>query len=63
MNEVKPIWKSKTFWFAILFAVVNVAGVLGYQTYQPDAQTTEIVGVLVSIAVIALRYVTREPVK
>jgi len=60
--DAKSIFKSRTFWFALLFALVNIAGLFGYQTYQPDAQTTEIVGVTVSVLVIILRFLTKQPI-
>jgi len=58
----KPFWQSRTFWFAILFALINVAGLFGYETYQPDPQTVEIVGIIVSVLAILLRFVTRQPI-
>jgi hypothetical protein len=60
--EAKPWYASKTLWFAVLFGLVNVAGALGYQTYQPDAQTTEIVGIVVSVVAVILRLLTKQPV-
>ena len=58
----KDFWKSRTLWFGVVFGVVSIAGLFGFETYQPDAQTAEIVGVLVSVAVIVLRLVTKEPI-
>jgi len=58
----KDFWKSKTLWLGVVFGIVSIAGLFGFETYQPDAQTAEIVGVLVSVAVIILRLATKEPI-
>ena len=58
----KDFYKSKTLWFGIIFGMVSIAGLFGFDAYQPDAQTAEIVGVLVSVVVIVLRLVTKEPI-
>lgn len=60
---MKPIYLSKTFWFALLYLLVNLAGLFGYDTYQPDAQLVEIVGIVVAVVAIGLRMVTREGIR
>lgn len=60
--ESKPLWKSKTFWFAVLFAIVNIAGLFGFETYQPDPLTTEIVGIVVAALTVVLRLLTKQPI-
>ena len=59
---VKSIFASKTFWFAILYGIVNVAGLLGFADFSPSSDVVEIVGVLVSAGAIVLRFVTDRPV-
>jgi len=58
----KNWYRSKSIWFGVLVAIVSVASLFGFAEYQPDAQTAEIVGLVVSAVVIVLRLVTREPV-
>ena len=53
---------SKTIIFAVLFGLVNVAGLFGYADYSPGTDVTEIVNVVVSVVMIALRFVTKDPV-
>ncbi len=59
----KPWYTSKTIWFGVIYGLVSIAGVIGFKTYQPDQNTTEIVGVLTSVAIIVLRMLTEQPVK
>ena len=61
--DAKALYRSRTFWFAILFALVNIAGVFGYQTYQPDAEVVNIVGVGVSALMIVLRLITKKAIE
>ncbi len=58
----KSIFKSKTFWFAVLYGVVNLAGLVGFADYTPSSDVAEVVGIIVSAGAIALRYVTDRPV-
>ena len=55
---MKKFYESKTFWFAILFGLVSVAGLFGYADYTPGSDTVEIVNVVVAVIVIVLRFVT-----
>jgi hypothetical protein len=59
----KDWYKSKTLWFGILFGLVQVAGLLGFKTYQPNADTNEIVGIVVAIIIVVLRKLTTDPLK
>ena len=59
---MKSIFASKTFWFAVLYGFINLAGLLGFADFTPSSDVAEIVGVLVSAGAILLRYVTEEPV-
>lgn len=61
--EVKKFYESKTFWFNVLYAVISIAGVFGFSTYQADSTTVEIVGVVVAAINIALRLITTQPVE
>ena len=58
----KNWYKSKSIWFGVLVAIVSVASLFGFAEYQPDAQTAEIVGLVVSAFVIGLRLVTKESI-
>ena len=60
--NAKSIFSSKTFWFATLYGVVNLAGLLGYADFTPDSDVSEVVGVLVSAGAILLRFYTNRPV-
>jgi hypothetical protein len=60
--DPKSIFASKTFWFAILFVLLNIAGVFGYETYQADPELVNIVGLVVSALVIALRFITKQAI-
>jgi len=59
----KDFWRSKTFWFFLLYLVVSVAGVFGFAGFQPTADQQEILGIIVAIVGIVLRFLTKEPVK
>ena len=61
--EPKSIFKSKSFWFFFLYLFVSVAGILGFQGYQPSAEQSEIIAVVVAALGIVLRYLSKEPVK
>ena len=59
----KDFWRSKTFWFFLLYLVVSVAGVFGFAGFQPTVDQQEILGIIVAIVGIVLRFLTKEPVK
>ena len=58
----KSIFTSKTFYFALLYGLINVAGILGFNDFSPSSDVAEIVGIVVSIVAIALRFVTNRGV-
>jgi len=60
MNK-KP-WESKTLWFFVLYALVSVAGLLGFADWTPSGDEAEIVGVLVAVVGIVLRFWTNRGV-
>ena len=58
----KGFWESKTFWFFLVYLVTSVAGLFGFADYTPSGDEAEIVGVVVSIVGIALRFLTNRPI-
>jgi hypothetical protein len=60
---MKKFYKSKTVWFALLFGLVNVAGLVGYADYSPGTDVVEIVNVVVAAVTLLLRFVTKEPLE
>ena len=58
----KPIYKSKTFWFFLLYLAVSVAGVFGFAGWQPTSEQSEIVSIVVAIVGILLRFLSKVPV-
>ncbi len=59
---MKSIFASKTFWFSVLYGVFNVAGLLGYADFSPSSDVVELVGILVSVGAIGLRFYTNRGV-
>ncbi len=59
----KEFYKSKTFWFGVLYVVVSIAGLFGFQTYQPSATLVDVLGIVTGAIVILLRLVTSQPIK
>ncbi len=60
--DIKRFYTSKTFWFFLLFLTVSVANVVGFGGYEPSAEQLEIGSVLVAVAGIILRFITKEPI-
>jgi len=60
--KAKSLLSSKTFWFNILFVIVAIAGLFGFNDFQPDAKVVEGVGALVLIGNIILRLFTSKPI-
>ena len=56
----KEFWKSKTFYFALLYGLVHIAGLFGYLDYTPGTDVTEIVNVLASVVMLILRFTTTQ---
>ena len=59
---MKSFWKSKTFYFGLLSIVVGVAGLFGYGDFVPDSNIIEYGEILNGLIVIALRFLTKEPI-
>ena len=60
--KAKALLSSKVFWFNLLFILVAIAGLFGYQDFQPDPKVVEGVGALVLIGNIVLRLFTSKPI-
>lgn len=58
----KKWYESKTLWFAILFGIVNVAGVFGFAGYEPSADVQEISNIVVAAVFLVLRLVTNKKI-
>ena len=60
--DVKPFWKSKTFYFNLLALIVAIATAFGYTSFTPDAKTGEYALVAVTLINLLLRFITSQPV-
>jgi len=58
----KSPFASKTVWFFLLYAAVNVAGIFGFADFTPSGDQSEIVGLLVAAVGLVLRFLTRQPI-
>ena len=58
--ETKKWYASKTFWFAILFGVVQLAGLFGFADYEPSADVAQIVSLVGAAVVLVLRFLTNK---
>ena len=63
MDSEKKVWQSKTFWFALLFGVVQVAGLFGFADYSPSDDVQEIVNIIVAVVVIVLRFLSNKKIR
>lgn len=60
--ETKPFWASKTLWVNAIALVAAISGAFGMDLgLDPETQTT-IVGAVMSIVNIVLRFVTKSAV-
>jgi len=59
----KSLFKSKTFYFNVLALLIAVAGPFGFSDFEPSPVVAQIVLILVPLANVALRYVTKQPVR
>ena len=57
---MKKWYASKTLWFTILFALVQVAGLFGYADYTPGTDIAEFIQLGVAVLAAVLRVVTDE---
>jgi hypothetical protein len=60
---MKKWYASKTLWFSILFALVNLAGIFGFAEFVPGDDVAQYVSVGVSVIVALLRVFTSEGVE
>lgn len=62
MSIAKKWYASKTIWFFGLYLLMNVAGLFGFADFTPTTDQAEIVGLVVALGGLILRFVTRQPV-
>ena len=55
MNGSKPFYQSKTLWFTLLFALVQVAGIFGYVDFTPDSNIVEYINLGAAVIMAVLR--------
>ena len=60
---MKKWYASKTLWFSILFALVNLAGVFGFAEFVPGDDVSQYVSVGASVVVALLRFATDKGVE
>ena len=60
---MKKWYQSKTIWFTILFALVNVAGIFGYADFTPDSNIVEYINLGVAVIMAILRAVTDQGIE
>ena len=59
----KEFYRSKTFWFFLLYLVVAVANVFGFGGFQAAPDQVEIAAVIVAVVGLVLRFLTKEPIR
>ena len=59
----KKWYASKTLWFSILFALVNLAGIFGYAEFVPGDNLVQYVNLGISLVVALLRVFTNQGVE
>lgn len=62
IEQGKSLVSSKTFWFNILFVLVSLAGLFGFNDFQPDERLVTFVASLGAVINIVLRVKTSEPI-
>ena len=60
-KEMKPFWASKTLWVNVIAVIASITVTLGLFDLTPELQAT-IIGVVMGIVNIALRFVTDKKV-
>jgi hypothetical protein len=61
--EVKKFYESKTFWFAVLFGAVQLAGLFGFASYEPSSDVAQIVSLVGAAVMLVLRLVTNKGIE
>ena len=61
--DVKKWYASKTFWFAVLFGVVQLAGLFGFASYEPSADVAQVVSLVGAVVMLVLRLVTNKGIQ
>ncbi len=59
----KRWYQSRTVWFGALIILNAVAGVFGFATYEPGLEVQRAVELISGVGVIALRLITKEPIR
>jgi hypothetical protein len=62
IEKGKALVQSKTFWFNILAVLIAIAGLFGFQDFEPTAETVKIIASIVGIGNIVLRLKTKQPI-
>lgn len=62
MDDAKPIWASRTFWFNLLALVVTIATAFGFRDFEPSPEAERVALGIVAIINIVLRLVTAKRV-
>uniref|UniRef100_A0A6M3ITZ7 Holin n=1 Tax=viral metagenome TaxID=1070528 RepID=A0A6M3ITZ7_9ZZZZ len=60
--QIKKFYISKTLIFFGLTLLVSVAGAFGFADFQVNTEQAEIIGIVVSVVGIVLRFLTKQPI-
>lgn len=60
---MKKWYASKTLWFSILFALVNLAGIFGFAEFVPGDDISQYVNVGVALIMAVLRAFTNQGIE
>lgn len=60
---MKDFYKSKTFYFGLLWILIGAAGLFGYGDFTPGSDVLEWAEIVNGLIVIGLRLVTKIPIK
>ena len=60
---MKKWYQSKTVYFGLLFVITAIAGLFGFQTYQPSPDVLKIVELVTGIIIVVLRLITKNGVE
>lgn len=59
---MKKFYLSKTMVFNTLYALVAIAGLFGYNTFEPSVETLQVVAIAVAAVNLILRTVTNQAI-